>query len=188
MPERDDAKSPGPSGPKPPPPPPRPDPLKAEAPCPPLDRARQAHGEAIEEVTWHAGEASIRVRMDRLIEVLRFLRDDEACGMDLLVDLCAADYPDRAERFEVVYHLYSIPRGHFLRVRVRTGEGRPVPSVTGLWATADWMEREAFDLFGVVFTGHPDLRRILMPDGWRGHPLRKEYPLAGFPDQHLRLR
>ena len=120
--------------------------------------------------------------------VLRFLRDDPACRFDLLIDLCGVDWVVAPERFEVNYHLYSIPHGHFLRVKARFGEGEHAPTATSIWSTADWFEREIFDLFGLTFAGHPDLRRILLPEDWRGHPLRKEYPLAGYPDQHLRLR
>jgi len=108
--------------------------------------------------------------------------------MNLLCDLTAADWPKREKRFDVVYHLYSIPRNHRLRLKVRVGEGEPVPSATTVHHSAEWHEREVFDLFGVAFEGHPDLRRILLPDEWKGHPLRKEYPLEGFPEQHMRLR
>jgi NADH-quinone oxidoreductase subunit C len=179
-----------PSGATPPPPKrePPPDPLKQEVASPPLERLREEHAGAVEEVTYHAGEASVRVGLASLSEVLRFLRDDASCRLDLLVDLCGADFPAEALRFELNYHLYSIPRGHFLRVKVRVAEGQAVPTASGIWATADWFEREIYDLLGVAFEGHPDLRRILLPDQWRGHPLRKEYPLAGYPDQHLRLR
>jgi len=165
-----------------------PDPLKAEVPSVALDRLRAAHAGALGEVAYHAGQVSVRVAPAALLSVLRFLRDDEACRFDLLMDLCGVDWVATAERFEINYHLYSIPRGHFLRVKARFGEGEAAPSVTSIWTTADWFEREIFDLFGLTFTGHPDLRRILLPEDWRGHPLRKEYPLAGYPDQHLRLR
>jgi NADH-quinone oxidoreductase subunit C len=195
----DDSDNKGPERPKgpekpaaPPSPPPKkeaaPDPLKREVPCVALDRLRESVGDAVEEVAFHADQASVRIPSERLLEVARFLRDDEASRCDLLVDLCAADYPDRDQRFEICYHLYSIPHGHFLRLKVSAAEDESVPSVVDVWSTADWFEREAFDLFGVPFEGHPDLRRILLPDHWRGHPLRKEYPLAGFPDLHLKLR
>ncbi len=97
----------------------------------------------------------------------------------LLVDLCAVDYPEREERFEVVYHLYSFRENRRIRVKVRAGEGLPVPSVTGVWPGAGWPEREAHDLFGIDFSGHPELTRILLWDGFAGHPLRKDFPLAG---------
>ena len=177
----------GPAGP-PKAPPPKVDPLAAEVPSVPLDRLRATYPDEILEVVHHAGEVSVRLRMGRLLEVMKFLRDDEACPLDLLVDVCGSDFPDREERFEVNYHLYSIPKGEFLRLKVGAAEGQEVPSATGVWSTADWFEREIYDLLGVPFQGHPDLRRILMPDHWRGHPLRKDYPLAGFPDQHIKLR
>jgi NADH-quinone oxidoreductase subunit C len=173
-------------------PPPRkeaaPDPLKAEVASVPLDRLRAHHAEALGEVAYHAGQPSVRVATAALESVLRFLRDDEACRFDLLIDLCGVDWVSPPERFEVNYHLYSIPRGHFLRVKARFGEGEAAPTATAIWSTAEWFEREIFDLLGLSFAGHPDLRRILLPENWRGHPLRKEYPLAGYPDQHLRLR
>jgi len=185
----------GPGGtapPGPPPAPPRkeaaPDPLKAEVPSVALDRLRTAHAAALGEVSYHARQVSVRIAPASLLSVLRFLRDDEACRFDLLIDLCGVDWVAPLERFEVNYHLYSIPRGHFLRLKARFGEGEAAPSATSIWSTADWFEREIFDLFGLSFAGHPDLRRILLPEDWRGHPLRKEYPLAGYPDQHLRLR
>jgi len=162
--------------------------LKAEVPSVALDRLRTAHAEALAEVTYHSRQVSVRIAPASLLSVLRFLRDDEACRFDLLIDLCGVDWVAPPERFEVNYHLYSIPRGHFLRLKARFGEGEAAPSATSIWSTADWFEREIFDLFGLTFAGHPDLRRILLPEDWRGHPLRKEYPLAGYPDQHLRLR
>ena len=160
----------------------------ADPPSVPLERLRSQFPEEIREAGSGAGQVTALVGSARLRELLLFLRDDDACRLDLLLDLCGADYPEREQRFEVIYHLYSIPVGHFLRVKTRARDGEAVPSATAVWATADWFEREVFDLFGVPFRDHPDLRRILMPEGWRGHPLRKEYPLAGFPDQHLRLR
>jgi NADH-quinone oxidoreductase subunit C len=165
-----------------------PDPLKAEVPSVALERLRAQFGAAIEAVSYHAGQVSVRVDLGAIGEVLRFLRDDEACRFDLLADLCGADFPEDPKRFELNYHLFSIPHGHLLRLKVRVAEAEAVATATGVWSTADWFEREVFDLLGVSFTGHPDLRRILLPEHWRGHPLRKEYPLAGYPDQHLRLR
>lgn len=153
-----------------------------------VDALRESVGDAVQEVTSHAGQTSVRVKTERLVEICLFLRDDPRARMDLLSDLCALDFPGDAERFEVLYNLYSIPRRERLRVKVRAAEGQPVPSVSGVWPTANWHEREAFDLFGIPFTGHPDLTRILLPDDWKGHPLRKEYPLEGLPEQHPRFR
>jgi NADH-quinone oxidoreductase subunit C len=177
-----------PPAPPPPKPKPPPDPLKQEVPSVPLDRLRESFPDAIQEVSYHAGQVTVRLAVEDLLEITAFLRDDEACDCALLMDLCGADYPDREERFEVVYHLYSVSHGHFLRVKVQVADGGEVPSVTSIWSTANWFEREVFDLFGVGFQDHPDLRRILLPEHWRGHPLRKEYPLAGFADLHLKLR
>jgi NADH-quinone oxidoreductase subunit C len=194
----DEKDSKGPQGPEkpgttaPPPAPPKkeapPDPLKEEVPSVVLDRLRETHGAVLGDVVHHAGQVSVHLPADRLFDMATWLRDDEACRLDFLMDLCGADYPDRDKRFEVNYHLYSTVHHHFLRLKVPAGEGEPVPSVTSVWSGANWFERETYDLFGIPFEGHPDLRRILLPENWRGHPLRKEYPLAGFPDLHLKLR
>jgi NADH-quinone oxidoreductase subunit C len=108
------------------------------------------------------------------------LRDDSLCRFGSLIDICGVDYPDREQRFDVVYHLLSPWLNHRIRVRIVTDEAHPVPSLTGLFPGADWYEREAFDLYGILFSGHPDLRRILTDYGFQGHPLRKDFPLTGF--------
>jgi len=162
--------------------------LRREAPSPALDALKEEFGQDILEVVHYAKEVTVVVPRERIVEVLSFLRDDERTAFDLLADLTAADWPEREKRFDVVYHLYSIPRNHRLRVKVHAGEGEPVASAAALYKAADWHEREVYDLFGVPFEGHPDLRRILLPDEWEGHPLRKEYPLEGFSHQHMRLR
>lgn len=153
-----------------------------------LDALKEALEDAVEEVVYHAGQVSVRVDAGRLLEVCRFLKEDSRAGMNLLSDLCAVDYPGEEKRFELVYQLYSISHSMRLRLKVRVDENTPVPTVTGIWPTANWHEREAFDLFGMRFEGHPDLTRILLPDDWKGHPLRKEYPLEGFAEQHPRFR
>jgi len=112
-----------------------------------------------------------------LPEVCSFLRDDPSADYDLLLDVTAVHWPDREQPIEIVYHLYSLSRNDRLRLKTRTGDQGPVPSLSGLWKSAEWNEREAFDMFGVEFGGHPDLRRILMPDDYTDHPLRKEFPL-----------
>jgi NADH-quinone oxidoreductase subunit C len=177
-----------PGSPKPTPAPKLEDKLREPVPSPALDELKRKFGDAVEEVTYWAGEVTVRVPSDRILEICRFLKDDPETQMDLLSDLCAADYPKEPKRFEVLYHMYSIPRGQRLRVKTRVGEGEAVASVASVWATANWHEREAYDLFGISFEGHPDLRRILLPDDWKGHPLRKEYPLEGLPEQHPRFR
>ncbi len=162
--------------------------LRREVASPALEALKDELGGEMGEVVHYAGEVTVVVPRERIIEVLTFLRDDERTAFNLLADLTAADWPERGKRFDIVYHLYSIPRNHRLRVKVHAGEGEPVASAASIWKSADWHEREVYDLFGVAFEGHPDLRRILLPDEWEGHPLRKEYPLEGFPHQHMRLR
>lgn len=134
---------------------------------------------AVTQVTYWVGDWSVIVPADRLLEVARFLRDDAATEFDYCSDITATDWPPREQRFDVIYCLYSTRYRHRLRVKVRAAEGEPVPSVTELWAGANWLEREVYDQFGVNIVNHPDLRRILMPDEWQGHPQRKDYPLEG---------
>ena len=124
------------------------------------------------------GEDSITVRRDAIAGVMLTLRDDFAYQQ--MMEIAGVDYPDRADRFEVVYHLLSVTKNHRLRVRVCTGEGAPVPSIVGVWPNAGWLEREVFDLYGVLFSGNPDLRRILTDYGFEGHPFRKDFPLTGY--------
>lgn len=140
--------------------------------------------DAVTHVTYWVGDWSVIVPADRLLEVARFLRDDAACGFDYCADVTATDWPPRQQRFDVIYCLYSTRNRHRLRVKVRAAEGDPVPSVTGIWSAANWLEREVYDQFGVNIVDHPDLRRILMPDEWQGHPQRKDYPLEG-PGEYL---
>jgi len=130
------------------------------------------------------GELTLVVAAADIVEIATFLRDDPQCQFKSFVDICGVDYPQRVDRFEVVYHLLSPRLNHRIRVKVRTGEDEPVPSITGVFAGADWFEREAYDLYGILFTGHPDLRRILTDYGFEGHPLRKDFPLTGFVEVH----
>jgi NADH-quinone oxidoreductase subunit C len=117
------------------------------------------------------------VHKDRLPDVMRFLRDDPELAFDMLMDLTCVDYLGQEPRFEIVYHLYSLAKNHRLRVKARVAESAcEIDTLCPLWASANWMEREVFDLYGVRFTGHPDLRRILLYDEFQGHPLRKDYP------------
>jgi NADH-quinone oxidoreductase subunit C len=125
-------------------------------------------------------ELAIRVAPDALLRVLTFLRDDHECRFSTLCDLCGVDYPDRPERFGIVYNLLSLAHNRRVRVKVSTGEDQPVPSATGIYSSAGWWEREVFDLYGVFFNDHPDLRRILTDYGFEGHPLRKDFPLTGY--------
>lgn len=124
------------------------------------------------------GELTLDAPAGRIVEVLTLLRD--RFGFQQLTDLTGVDLPDRAQRFDVVYHLLSFTRNLRLRVKVRTDEDTAVPTVTGVYPCADWYERECFDMFGVFFSGHPDLRRILTDYGFHGHPLRKDFPMSGY--------
>ena len=126
------------------------------------------------------GELTLTVAPADIVEVVRFLRDDPQCQFISFIDICGVDYPSREQRFDVVYHLLSPRMNQRVRIKVMTDEDRPVPSITGLFPGAGWFEREAYDLFGILFSGHPDLRRILTDYGFEGHPLRKDFPLTGF--------
>ncbi len=126
------------------------------------------------------GELTITVKRESIVDVLRFLRDDSQTQFWNIIDICGVDYPQREERFDVVYHLLSPRVNARIRVKVSTDEEKPVPSVTGLYPGANWFEREAWDMYGILFSGHPDLRRILTDYGFEGHPLRKDFPLTGY--------
>ncbi|MGZ0186853.1 MAG: NADH-quinone oxidoreductase subunit C [Alphaproteobacteria bacterium] len=126
------------------------------------------------------GELMITVRRDQIIRMLTFLRDDSTTDFKILLDVCGVDFPGREERFEVVYNLLSVRQNHRVRIKVMTDEDTPVPSVAGVFAAANWFEREAWDLYGIFFSDHPDLRRILTDYGFEGHPLRKDFPLTGY--------
>ena len=134
---------------------------------------------AVQQVSFWVGDWTIIVAAERLLDVMRFLKDDAATSFDYCSDVTAADWPPREKRFDVVYCLYSTRLRHRLRVKTRVGEEDPVESVTPLWPAADWLEREVYDQFGIRIVNHPDLRRILMPDQWQGYPQRKDYPLEG---------
>ncbi len=134
---------------------------------------------AVAHVSYWVGDWTLIVPAARLLEIAGYLRDAPAALFDFCSDVTASDWPTRAERFDVVYCLYSTRRRHRVRLKVRAGESDAVPSVVGIWPAANWLEREVYDLFGVNFVGHPDRRRILMPDDWQGHPQRKDYPLEG---------
>ncbi|MGE5503768.1 MAG: NADH-quinone oxidoreductase subunit C [Actinomycetota bacterium] len=126
------------------------------------------------------GELSVRVRAQSVCKVLTFLRDDSGCLFKQLVDVCGVDWPAREQRFDVVYHLLSMKHNQRVRVKIATDEDTAVPSVTPVFKSAGWFEREVWDMYGVLFTDHPDLRRILTDYGFEGHPLRKDFPLTGY--------
>ena len=126
------------------------------------------------------GDLTLIVTVDTVLDVLKYLRDDAACAFTQLIDVCGVDYPERAERFDVVYHLLSMTQNQRVRVKLSVDEKTAVPSVTDLFDSASWFEREAFDLYGILFSGHPDLRRLLTDYGFEGHPFRKDFPLSGY--------
>ena len=155
--------------------------MRAPAPAYPavdLDRLTAAFGQRIEHARADVGEAALHVRRDELVGVLRDLRDEHEYQQ--LMEIAGVDYPDRPERFEIVYCLLSVTKNHRIRVHVATDDEAAVPTVTGLWPVAGWLEREVYDMYGVFFDGNPDLRRILTDYGFTGHPQRKDFPLTGF--------
>jgi NADH-quinone oxidoreductase subunit C len=145
-----------------------------------LGEITPALGESLLDGRVARGELTLHVRRGAIIRTLTYLRDDPNCQFRVLIDVCGVDYPDREERFEVVYHLLSLRQNQRIRVKVTTDEATPVPSVCGVFASANWFEREAWDLFGIYFADHPDLRRILTDYGFEGHPLRKDFPQTGY--------
>jgi NADH-quinone oxidoreductase subunit C len=135
---------------------------------------------SVAQVSYYVGDWTVIVPVSHVLQAVTHLRDAPDAAFDLCSDVTATDWPPRAEaRFDVIYCLYSTRHRHRVRVKVKVAEHQPLPSVTGVWPAANWLEREVFDMFGVNFTGHPDRRRILMPDDWQGHPQRKDYPLEG---------
>jgi len=143
-----------------------------------IEAASKALGETLLSATESVGEIRLDVKRESIVDALRTLRDE--LSYQQLMEIAGVDYPDRPERFEVVYCLLSLTKNHRLRVHVSTDEVKPVPSVTGLWPVAGWLEREVYDMYGVLFEGNPDLRRILTDYGFQGHPQRKDFPLTGF--------
>ncbi len=166
-----DTKPAPPSGPTDPPPP-------AGTELPAFITALQAAvPESVTQISFYVGDWTVIVPAAKLLDVGRFLRD--TAGFDFCSDVTASDWPTRPQRFDVIYCLFSTRQRARVRVKVRAAEAEPVPSVSGLWPSANWLEREVYDLFGVNITGHPNRKRILMPDDWQGHPQRKDYPLEG---------
>ena len=152
------------------------------------NQALQEHGDyltaglAAEAPTFQIayGQGILVVPRASIVRVMTFLRDDASCLYKLLVDICGVDYPERDERFEIVYNLLSLKHNRRLRVKISATEESAVPSITSVYSTAGWFEREAWDLYGVFFSDHPDLRRILTDYGFEGHPMRKDFPLTGY--------
>src|SRR4029077_12374147 len=164
------AKPPGP----PPPPkeaPPKPVPLDNDL----VKRYKSSFGGSVAEAWLDRKQSILVVAADRLLEIARYTRDEE--GFDMLVDLTAVDWPKREKRFDLILILYSFAKNERVRLKAHAGENEPVPSVCEIWPAANWLERECYDMFGIVFEGHPKLTRILMPDEWQGYPLRKDYDI-----------
>jgi len=138
-------------------------------------RFRAKFGAGLLEAMEDRKQAILTVARDRLAEIARYARDEEK--FDFLADLTAVDWPKREKRFDVVLNLYSFAKNERVRLKVRAADGEEVPSMVEVWPTANWLEREVFDMFGIVFSGHPNLKRILLPDGWQGYPLRKDYDI-----------
>jgi NADH-quinone oxidoreductase subunit C len=166
-----DTKPAPPSGPTDPPPP-----AGAELPAF-ITGLQAAVPESVTQISFYVGDWTVIVPAAKLLDVGRFLRD--TAGFDFCSDVTASDWPTRPQRFDVIYCLFSTRQRVRVRVKVRAAETEPVPSVSGLWPSANWLEREVYDLFGVNLVGHPNRKRILMPDDWQGHPQRKDYPLEG---------
>lgn len=146
-----------------------------------VDRLGERFQGAVLEVAEFRGELTVVVPKERIVEIARFLRDDPSTAFDMLTVVTGVHFLGRDHDFEVLYHLYSLSRNHRLRLKVRLKEGETVDSVTSVWPGANWPEREAYDLVGVRFHGHPDLRRIIMPEDYTSHPLRRDFDVEGGP-------
>lgn len=144
------------------------------------DHIASSLGEVVEDRAIAYGELTIVVRREDIVKAVTFLRDDPQCRFVCFIDICGADYPARERRFDVVYHFLAPHHNRRIRVKVETDEVTPVPSLIGVFPAANWYEREAYDLYGILFSGHPDLRRILTDYGFEGHPLRKDFPMTGY--------
>ncbi|HMD96913.1 MAG TPA: NADH-quinone oxidoreductase subunit C [Terriglobia bacterium] len=180
------AATPKPPAPKAPPaapkPPAKPDPWSS----PLVDELQKRFPGAISSPLIFRNQPFMTVDKTSLVAVCEFLKSDEGGAYTFLTDETAVDYPKREKRFEIIYQLYSFKLNHRLRLKVLAGAGEKVPSVVGVWVTANWLEREVYDMFGVEYEGHPDLKRILLPDGWVGHPLRKDYDILKQDDAWVR--
>jgi NADH-quinone oxidoreductase subunit C len=158
-----------------------------------IDRIRERFGDAIISAVAIHGQQVLVAKKDSYIDLCKFLCEDEECLFEMCSDITAVHWPQKTgQEFEIVVNLNSIRKNRRLRIKTSIADGESCPSITSIWETADWLEREVFDMFGIKFDGHPDLRRILMPEGWPGHPLRKEYPIEyrdnEWTDTHLEFR
>jgi NADH-quinone oxidoreductase subunit C len=145
-----------------------------------LDEIAPALGDVVRHGAVVRGELTLEVQAGSIVRVLTYLRDQPNCQFRMLIDICGVDFPEREQRFDVVYHLLSLKHNQRIRVKVATDEVTPVPSVTGVFGSASWYEREVWDMYGVYFTDHPDLRRLLTDYGFEGHPMRKDFPQTGY--------
>jgi NADH-quinone oxidoreductase subunit C len=146
------------------------------------DHIQAQLGDAVNSVDVSFGELTINARRAEIGKVIVFLRDDSLCKFSTLIDICGSDYPTRERRFDVVYHMLSMAHNHRIRVKITTDEETPVKSIANQFPNANWYEREAFDMYGILFEEHPDLRRLLTDYGFEGYPLRKDFPLSGFTE------
>lgn len=149
-----------------------------------LKKLKERFPEDIKDIYEAFDLHTVVVDKDKIAEVCHFLRDDPKLRFNYLSDVCGVDYFPKDPRFEVVYHLYSIPFKYRIRLKCRINEGERVPTVVGIWKTANWHERETYDMYGIVFEGHPDLRRIYLSEEFEGYPMRKDYPLKGYKDKY----
>jgi NADH-quinone oxidoreductase subunit C len=143
-----------------------------------LNNLKQQFRDSILDVNWFRGELSIVIKKEKLLDITRFLREDEELSYKFLSDICGVDHLGRSPRFDVIYNLCSLKNKARIRLKVMVDEKEAIPSLTKNWKSANWLEREIYDMFGLKFENHPDLRRILLPDSWQGHPLRKDFPLT----------
>jgi NADH-quinone oxidoreductase subunit C len=155
-----------------------------------VKRLKEKFGEAVGDASEFIGQLSVYVDRERIVEVCDFLRTDEKTPFDYLSDLTCVHYPDRGDvPFEMIYNLFSIPANERVRLKAKTSDEAGIDSVTGVWPAANWLEREVYDLFGIRFANHPDLRRLLLPPDWEGHPMRKDFPLEfvenAWTERHL---
>ncbi len=149
-----------------------------------VNKVKNAFRDAVMETAVYRGEVTHLVDKMALRSICTFLKTDPDLKMNYIVDVLGVDYQTRVPRFDVVYHLYSIIKKHRIRLKIRVAEGEAAPSVTSVWLGANWPEREVYDMFGIVFEGHPGLKRIYLPEDWEGFPLRKDYPLRGYKDRY----
>jgi len=149
-----------------------------------VDKLKNTYGHAILSTNIFCGEVTHVVDIHSLVSICGYIKNDPDFKMDYMVDVIGVDYLGQTPRFEVVYHFYSTAKKHRIRLKIKVEDGQEVPTISHLWAGADWPEREAYDMFGIVFSGHPDMRRIYLAHDWVGHPLRKDYPLRGYKDRY----